>query len=364
MVKVCHMTSVHSPEDGRIFRKECTSLANAGYDTYLIQQGDSYEKNGVHIIGFGKPESSRIKRMLASSRKVYKKALSVDADIYHFHDPELLRIGLKLKKKGKKVVFDSHEDTGAFIMEKDYIPLFIRKAVSKIYRKYERSICKRLDGVICVSPDVESYFSGLNKNCEVITNYPIVEDAFTEPDYGSKKLFFAGMLIPLWHHHNIIDAIKDIDGANYTVCGMSDKDYLSSLSKMSGWEKVRYLGRVDFDTVKSEMNGSAIGICILGESLIGGSFGNTKLFEEMMAGLPVVCSDYTNWKTIIEDNECGICVPPDDTKAIHDAIKKLIDNKELAREMGLNGRRLSETKYNWKSQEVRLLSFYDRLSNK
>lgn len=58
MTKVCHMTSVHSPEDGRFFRKECISLANSGYDTYLIQQGKTYDKCGVHIIGFGEPEKS------------------------------------------------------------------------------------------------------------------------------------------------------------------------------------------------------------------------------------------------------------------------------------------------------------------
>lgn len=365
MIKVCHMTSVHSPEDGRIFRKECTSLAKAGYDTYLIQQGDSYDKNGVHIIGFGIPESSRIKRMFVSSKKVYKKALEINADIYHFHDPELLPIGRKLKKKGKKVIFDSHEDTAALIMEKRYIPSAIRKIVSKIYRKYEKNICKKLDGVIYVTPNFEEYFSSLNKNCVMITNYPIVEESFTEPDYDSKKMIFAGMLIPIWHHHNIINAIDKIDGVSYTICGVSDKDYLTRLSSKNGWKKVNYLGRVNFDTVKREMSSSSIGICILGHSLNnGGSLGCTKMFEEMMAGLPVICSDFKYWKEIIKDNNCGICVSPDDTKAIYNAIEKLVNNKTLAREMGLNGRRLVETKYNWSNEEAKLLSLYRTLSDK
>ena len=44
MVKVCHMTSAHGEEDVRIFHKECVSLANAGYDVYLVECGESREK--------------------------------------------------------------------------------------------------------------------------------------------------------------------------------------------------------------------------------------------------------------------------------------------------------------------------------
>ena len=73
MIKVCHMTSAHGPEDGRIFRKECVSLANAGYDVYLVERGDSYEKNGVHIVGVGKPSGNRLTRMTTFAKKVSLK---------------------------------------------------------------------------------------------------------------------------------------------------------------------------------------------------------------------------------------------------------------------------------------------------
>ena len=37
MVKrICHFTSVHSATDGRIFEKECCSLAKAGYEVYFV----------------------------------------------------------------------------------------------------------------------------------------------------------------------------------------------------------------------------------------------------------------------------------------------------------------------------------------
>ena len=361
-IRVCHMTSVHSPEDGRIFRKECSSLAAAGYDTFLIQQGDSYEKNGVHVVGYGKPATNRLKRMFRTSGRVYKLALQVDADIYHFHDPELLRIGKKLKRKGKKVIFDSHEDTAALIREKKYIPGILRKPVSNLYRKYERHICRKLDAVIYVTPNFEDYFTKLNKNCVMITNYPIVDKTIGTPNYKGKRLFFAGMVIPLWHHHDILESISRIEGVSYTLCGNANQEYLLMLKKMKGWERVNYLGRVDYSTVKTEMENSAIGICVLGQSQNnGGSMGCTKLFEEMMAGLPVVCSDFVYWKEIVEKNNCGICVSPENPEEIYNAIRWLVEHPDEARVMGENGKYQVENNYNWEKEEKVLLSLYSRL---
>ena len=95
MVKVCHMTSAHDPEDIRIFCKECVSLKQAGYDVYLVTRGESYEKNGVHLVGVGYPKGGRLSRMTTFAKKVYDTALKIDADIYHFHDPELLPYGCR-----------------------------------------------------------------------------------------------------------------------------------------------------------------------------------------------------------------------------------------------------------------------------
>lgn len=134
-VKVCHVTSVHPRYDTRIFIKECTSLTNAGYDvTLLVADGKPDEvKNGVKIISVSDIPKSRFHRIIKSSNVMYKKALKVDAEIYHLHDPELLSLARKLKKAGKKVVFDSHENYPAQIKVKGYIPYILRSAISSLY---------------------------------------------------------------------------------------------------------------------------------------------------------------------------------------------------------------------------------------
>lgn len=90
--KVCHFTTVHSINDGRIFFKECTSLAANGFDVTLIACGDkAFEdvKNGVKRILLKVPVKNRLQRFFKRSKAVYKKALEVDADIYHFQNFKL-----------------------------------------------------------------------------------------------------------------------------------------------------------------------------------------------------------------------------------------------------------------------------------
>jgi len=113
MHKIIHITSVHARYEIRTFLKECVSLANHGYAVSIVlADGNGDEvKNGVQIIDAGVNSTNRLLRMTRTASKVYKKAKELDGEIYHFHDPELLPVGLRLKKRGKKVIYDVHEDT-------------------------------------------------------------------------------------------------------------------------------------------------------------------------------------------------------------------------------------------------------------
>ena len=149
-IKVCHMTSSHNPKDQRIFHKQCVSLVNAGYDVYLVERGPSEETNGVHIVGTQEEDTGRFYRLLKRPRHVYKLAKALDADIYQIHDMELLPFALKLKRQGKKVIFDSHEDFAARFADSDALPLplFAKKILAKIYNTYQSNIIRKLDAVI------------------------------------------------------------------------------------------------------------------------------------------------------------------------------------------------------------------------
>lgn len=365
MTKVCHITSVHSPEDVRIFHKECVSLAQAGYEVYLVQRGESYGKDGVRMIGFGKPASNRLKRMLFTARKAYQTALSVDADIYHFHDPELLPYGLRLKKRGKTVIFDSHEDTLESILEKTWIPAPLRRLVYFWFKGRQEKVCKQIDAVVTVTPHMVNFFRRLNPVTVQIANFPILSDA-PPPDISSKTLVFAGGISSLWKHHTIIKVLERLPDCHYRMCGPGEADYLRELENLPAWGRVEYLGKVPYEEIAALLAKSSVGMAVASycrnSDWKNGTMGNTKIFEEMMAGLPVICTDFVLWREFVERWHCGICVDPENEDEIADAIRYLLDHPDEARQMGENGRRAVEEEFNWAHEEKKLLALYEELS--
>lgn len=365
MTKVCHMTSAHGPEDVRIFYKECVSLARAGYEVYLVERGDSYEKNGVHIVGVGEPGGGRLRRMTSFVRKVYRKALELDADIYHFHDPELLPYGLKLKRRGKKVIFDSHENTSEQILDKTWIPWMLRKIVYDLFRWYQRYVCRRLDALITVTPHICDTLQRFNTNTWMITNYPILETSTEMPQHSNNMFGFAGGIIPLWSHEKIIAAIQLVGDCEYVLCGKASEKYLNELKCLPGWRQVDYRGLLPHSEISRILGICTAGFALAQKSRNGngdeGTLGNTKLFEEMMARLPVICTDFVLWRNIVEKYQCGICIDPNDIDAIAKAIRYLLNHPEEARQMGQNGRRAVELEFNWGIEERKLLNLYRTL---
>lgn len=365
MIEICHVTNVHSSDDARIFHKECCSLAKAGYDVTLVAPGESREEDGVHVIGCGKKPVSRIKRATQFGSKVINKALEQNCDIYHLHDPELLMYVSRIKKKGKKVIFDSHED---YFFEKEYLPKPIRKAVSDGYLAYEKRVMSKIDGLICCYRKTRERLEPVSKHCEMIYNFPILLNEIRHNVSEAFTIGYAGGIGTIWNHDKLVAAISDIPSVKYVLAGRCNDKYLKDLQKLKGWEKVDYLGMIPFDQVIHQIYAKAsLGVALLGyiPECNGkeGNLSNTKLFEIMHAGLPVLATDFDLWKEIVEKNKCGICVNPYDAEEIRRAIQYLQEHSDERIQMGINARRAVEKTYNWGNEEAKLLNFYKSVLN-
>lgn len=365
MIKVCHLSSVHQRDDTRIFLKECISLAK-NFNVFLVVADDlgNVKKNNINIFDVGK-SNGRLKRLLITSKKIYNKALELNCDIYHLHDPELLRIGLKLAKRGKIVIYDAHEDVPKQIMDKHWIPKILRSLISYLFSIYEAYVAKRISGILSVTENICNRFKKQNKNVELVANYPLLEEAkkMNQLDFkkNEKQICYIGGLFPTRGISEMIESIENINVELVLAGTFSPESFKSELENKNSWKKVNFLGHVKREEIMKILKTSKLGLVTLHPTRSYVESLPIKMFEYMSAGLPVIASNFPKWKNIINETNCGICVNPLDPNEIAKAIEFFLTKPEKAKEMGQNGRKLIEKKYNWSIEERKLNAFYSSL---
>ncbi len=361
MPKVCHITTIHPARDTRIFYKECVSLAAHGYEVnLLVANQETVESMGVKIISMDLPKP-RLQRMRAT-RPVLQKALSLNADIYHFHDPELIPVGVQLKKQGKIVIYDAHEDVPLQILSKPWIPGLLRRPVSSIFGWYEARSARQFDCIFVASPPMLDRFRKIHPEATALCNFPIIEAA-TQANWEHKQqeIAYVGSLTRVRGIKELVQSLAYCPASLNLGGKFHFADFRAEVAALANWQKVNELGYLDRPQINAVLDRSKVGMVTLHPIINYLPAYAVKMFEYMAAGLPVVASDFPLWKSIIETERCGICVDPLNPRAIGEAVTYLLDHEAEAQAMGERGRRAAIEKYNWRTQEKVLLDTYERL---
>jgi glycosyltransferase involved in cell wall biosynthesis len=366
--RIAHLTSVHPRSDTRIFIKQCRTLAAHGYHVTLVvadDQGDEY-KDGVTIADVGRL-AGRLNRIFTTTRRVFDKAVALDADIYQLHDPELIPIGLKLKRRGKKVIFDSHEDVPGQLLGKPYAGPVSRQMLSAAFSVFERYACSRLDGIITATPSIRDKFLRINPSTVDVNNYPLPAEFDAAARWADKapEVCYVGGIAAIRGIRELVRACAQLHSpARLALAGQFSEPALEAeVSAYPGWERVTAHGQLDRAGVRRVMARAVAGLVTLHPVVNYLEALPVKMFEYMAAGIPVIASRFPLFRDIIEGGQCGLCVDPFDPKAIAAAIDYLVENPDLAKLMGENGRKAVLEKYNWAAQAVKLTDFYGVISH-
>lgn len=365
--KILHLTSVHTIRDPRIFHKECKSLAALGHDVALIAPHDRAEViDGVRIVPVAKA-SGRLQRMLLTGLRVLRAARRERGDVCHFHDPELMWVGILLKLGGTKVVYDVHEDVPKQIMGKHWIPEAVRPLISRAVWLVEQATARIIDGIVAATPSIAEKFPAAKTT--VVQNFP--EAAFAHRDghetpwpQRGDAFVYTGGLMAIQGAREMAQAFDLLpEGMTGTVAGTFHPPELEAeVAALPGWRRVRFQGQVPRPEVVAAMRNARAGVVLNHPTVNYVDAYPTKMFEYMASGLPVVCSNFPLWEGIVRDAECGIAVDPRDPQAIAAALRSLADDPERAQRLGENGRRAIAERYNWETELGKLEALYERIA--
>ncbi len=365
-ISVAHLTSAHQRNDTRIFLKMCSSLAILGYKVSLVvadEKSDEF-KNGVSIFNVGPRSGGRLSRMTKTVAQVLKKAIELDCDIYHLHDPELIPAGLKLKKLGKKVIFDAHEDLPKQLLGKPYLIPPVKIALAKVFELFERWACSKFNMIIAATPSIHNKFLKINPNTVNINNFPLLDELANTSNWMDKEneVVYVGGISKVRGIEEIISAMNYTDKVRLNLVGQfNEKALEEKVKNHKAWSKVNEFGFLNRDQVNDVLAKSKAGLVTFLPLPNHIDSQPNKMFEYMSAGLPIIVSNFPLWREIVDDNQCGLCVDPISTIAIGDSIQYLIEHPKEAEQMGKNGRKAIEEKYNWSIEERKLFEAYRKL---
>lgn len=366
--RVALMSSVHAPDDIRVFKKEGRSLAEAGFDVILVatarsEAGDISPLEGILI----RAPRNRFERMTRSAFGVFLQALKSKASVCHFHDPELLPYAAILKICGRKVIYDVHEDLPKQVLSKQYLPKPTRKLISAGVHLLERSASLFLDRIVAATPSIAENFPA--EKTILVQNYPLLDELFSgeSQPYLSRRfsVAFVGGITQIRGAREMVTAIGLLDKRWEASLELAGKIYpprfREELGMIPGWERVMEHGWRSRPEVAALLGRCRAGLVLYHPEPNHIAAQPNKLFEYMSAGLPIVASNFPLWKEIIEQVGCGLTVNPLDPKAIASALEYLFQNPEEAEQMGARGRRAVEREFNWQREAEKLISMYEQI---
>ena len=376
MTRVLHLSVVHTPDDPRIYERECRTLAEAGYEVMYMAPGASPGRDDAGVIFAPLPERGRSTRFL-SSREIVRALRTLRPDVLHVHDPELLTLFPAAKALVPRLVYDMHEYVPEAVAGKPYIPSRVRPVASQHDRRRPEEPGgpgrRRGRGHRGPAGRAGRHAASSASCCPTTRGPERFEGAEPVPELAADprlKLIYVGSLsrargctmmldvmeqlapdeAVLYLGGTFNDPALELEVGERLAAGLADRVKL--LGRVPPPELPRYLAAADVVWVPSQPDRQYSHPTI-----------PTKLLEGMTMGLAALVSDMPGRGELVAGEACGLAVPPG-VEGHLDGLRRLLAERTALPEMGARGRAAVERRYSWEAVQGDLVDFYDRLTGR
>lgn len=372
MKRIVHLSIMHSSSDTRVFRNECRSIAKEGYEViFCVPHPVEQTIEGVRIVPIPK-FNGFVDRIYGAPKKALQVAEKLDGDLYHFHDPELLFVMAGLAKRGKKVIWDAHENYADTIYQFNSLKI---KLVSffgaKIFGHYELKYAKKyFSGVVTITDKMADKYRKLGVETAVVGNFSDISK-FKTPNFEREStpvnFISSGMQFKVRGVVEMASAfnlIKNDRGARLCYAGKVKPDELEVeiLKEVhsSKHERVKFTGELSWYNLINEYLPNANVAFVLFDTSDPNNCNGlpNRFFEAWSNGLPVITTAGTEVARITAEEKGGIIIPDNTPGSIQQAMQEFVDQPELSTELGKNAFRAVQNRYSWSVAFKNLINLY------
>ena len=361
MPTICHVTTVHQSDDVRIYERECRSLATLpGYRVIIVGAGSLPAGSAVEHVALPLRSPNRAKRILESQSRAFKATRAIDADVYHFHDPELLPVALLLASRGKQIVWDAHENYEEQLSidgAKDWVPGPVRKLTRGAMTKMLDLVDDRAAGIVAATPDIAERYS--NPRTTLVGNESRLEDfAECAPDFDSNRVLFTGQPHSRHCFPEVVDAIAALPDLTLTLAGREPNTPAWHEAQNELGPRLEYFGWLDRTALCKAMSQSAVGVVAYDERPTHQKNSPNKIFEFAAAGLPIVCTPNASIRAMVDQGGFGVVATGYGARDLEAALREALADRDRWQEMSDAARAWARAQGTWEKSEAQLFSLY------
>lgn len=372
-LRVCALTIGHPAKDARVFYRIVQPLAKKGCAVVLIAP-ESFTDDLVRMSPWNAvmAQSNRTKRLILA----FRAALAERADVYSFHDPDLIPVGLALKllRPSAAVVYDALEDYPSMMLVKYWLPKSLRPTLAKATHLLNLVASRYLDGIVTADPGVQRDFQRFAGHKTIVHyNFPPLgefQQVKGEPPALRADLVYVGGMSERTGMFVLLDALALLAkrGLQPTLrlAGYSDGEngfaaIKEGISRRNLTMQVELHGKIPYTQVPAWIRSGRIGLVPL--QPIAKFMKNipTKMFEYWALGLPVIGSDLPPIRSFLTHGKNGLLFNAADPEDLARAIEWLLSHPLTAKKMGAMGRERVDTDWNIDRHIENLLDFYQHI---